>query len=190
MIRDWIFVTSALAASIDFPGRVEPGLLTVQRGAGGLHHGLLDVELFAGDRLAREEGAGACELELVQLQLAIGLGDRGVDLERLGLLLGDGRLGSRQFRLEGDGVHLGDDLAGLDHVPLVNEDRLDAARLLGRHVHLDRLDPPVPRGDPRRKRRQPCLPRLPGENPAPGQEGQQEDPERFPLHRGRSRGFR
>ena len=112
LIRDWVCATSALAASIDFPGRVEPGLLAVQRGAGGLHHGLLDVELFTGDGLAREEGAGACELELVQLQLAIGLGDRGLDLERLGLLLGDGRLGSRQLRLERDGVHLGDDLAG------------------------------------------------------------------------------
>ena len=47
--------------------------------------------------------------------------------QALGLLLGDVRLGSRQLRPECDSIHLGDDLTGTDHVPLVDEDRLDPA---------------------------------------------------------------
>ena len=97
--------------------------------------------------------------------------------------LGDGRLGSRQLRLECDGIHLGDDLTGMDHVPLVDEDRLDPARLLGGHVHLDRLDPPIARGKAGRQRVEAGLVGLPTDDPAPGEEGEREDPERFPLHR-------
>ena len=54
------------------------------------------------------------------------------------------------LRLEGDGVHRGDDLAGPDDVPLMDQDLRHPPRLLGRHVHLDRLDPPVACGEPRR----------------------------------------
>ena len=92
------------------------------------------------------------QLDLGQLELALSLRDVGCDLQAFGLLLGDGRLGSRQLRPECDGIHLGDDLTGLDHVPLVDEDRLDPAWLLGGHVHLDRLDPPIARGKPGRQR--------------------------------------
>ena len=128
------------------------------------------------------------QLDFGQLELALSLGDVGFDLQALGLLLGDVRLGSRQLRLECDGIHLGDDLTGMDHVPLVDEDRLDPARLLGGHVHLDRLDPPIACGKPGRQRVQSGLVGLPTEDPAPGEEGEHEDPERFPLHRGRSQG--
>ena len=76
----------------------------------------------------------------------------------------------------------------MDHVPLVDEDRLDPARLLGGHVHLDRLDPPIARGKSGRQRVESGLVGLPTEDPAPGEDGEHEDPERSPLHRGRSRG--
>ena len=127
------------------------------------------------------------ELDLGQLHLAVGLGDVGLDLERLGLSLGDVRLGSRQLRLERDGIHLGDDLSGTDHVPLVDEDGLDPARLLGGHVHLDRFDPPIARGEAGRQRVEAGLVGLPTDDPAPGEEGEHEDPERSPLHRAPSR---
>ena len=171
LIRDRTWATSALAASTDFravlsrafsPFSVAPRVFT---------QGLVEVEIGAGSGLAGKEGACAVELDLGHFQLAFGLGDRGVDLGGLRLLLGDGRLGSRQLRLEGDGVHLRDDLAGMDHVPLADEDRLDPARLLRGHVHLDRLDPPVARSDPRRRPVSGLL-GLPGEDAAPSQERQ------------------
>ena len=171
-IRDRTWATSALAASMDFravlsrafsPFSVAPAVLTRVS---------LRSNSVRGAALRARRAACAVELDFGQLQLAVGLGDRGVDLDGLSLLLGDGRLGSSQLRLEGDGVHFCDDLAGTDHVPLADEDRLDPARLLRGHVHLDRLDPPVSRGDSRRQRRPPGLPGLPGEDPAPGQERQ------------------
>ncbi len=81
LIRDRTWATSALAASTDFrvvlsrafsPFSVAPEVFT---------SGLLEVELVAGSGVAGKEGACAVELDLVQLQLAVGLGDRGIDLE-------------------------------------------------------------------------------------------------------------
>ena len=55
----------------------------------------------------------------------------------------------------------------MDHVTLVDEDLLHPARLLGRHVHLDRFNPPIARGKPGRQRVQSGLVELPAEDPAP-----------------------
>ena len=132
-------------------GRVEPGLLAVERGAASLGQGLLDVViLHARWPCARGGLRVAFELDLGELQLAVGLGDAAStssDLASCSATVAWARASSAS---KCDGIHLGDDLAGMDHVALVNEDRLDAARLLGRHVHLDRFDPPVARGEPRR----------------------------------------
>ena len=170
-------------------GRVKPCPLAVERRAASLGQSLLDVVILARRGLAGEEAALSFELDLGQLELAVSLDDVGLDLEGLGLLLGDSRLGSRQLRLECDGIHLGHDLTGMDHVPLVDEDRLHPARLLGRHVHLDRFNPPIARGKPGRQRVQSGLVELPAEDPAPGEECERDDPERSPLHRARSQGF-
>ncbi|KKF67131.1 hypothetical protein XU19_24085, partial [Vibrio parahaemolyticus] len=58
-------------------------------------------------------------------------------------------------------VHSHQDLTGGDEIALVDQDLLDPAGDLGRHVDLGRLDPPVAAGEPWREPRMAALlPRL------------------------------
>jgi hypothetical protein len=62
----------------------------------------------------------------------------------LGLLrLPDLGLRLTQFSLKRLGIHLSDDLTGLDHITVVDQDRCDAPRCLGRNIDLRGFDTPV-----------------------------------------------
>ena len=132
-------------------GRLELGLLLVERGSGGLDRGGLLVVFLASDDLAVKEVPDAVELLVGQIELALAPDDARLHHRRLLFRLRDARLGLGEFGLERGDVHPGHDLPRLDQVAFVGEDFLDPSRLLGGHVHLDGLDPAIAGGDSRRQ---------------------------------------
>ena len=56
-----------------------------------------------------------------------------------------------EYRTKHGRVHLDEHLPRFNHVAFLDQHRLDAARLFGRHIHFGRLDAPISRSKPRRK---------------------------------------